>query len=386
MTTRETLGTVLEVALVLLMLGLLAGQLLGQPFLLGFVQTGSMAPTMDPGDGFVAVPPSLAGEVEPGDVVTFEAETIQGGGLTTHRVVGETAEGYVTRGDANPFTDQDGGEPPVQDPQVVAVALELGGDVLVIPGLGTAATAVRDVASGAQVTLARLVGHGSLLGTTGLISLVAVSAGVLYVLDLVFLSGGDTRARTHERRRDGGSDPRVWVAAFALLLMLGATVAMIAPAGTQEYGIVSSEFDSDRPTTIRAGESATLDYRVQNAGVLPVVAYVEPVGEGVSVPHERFRVSSGGAATAAVTLEAPPETGYYRRYLVERHYVAVLPPSVIHDLYGVHPWLPIVTIDALLGGGFYVLGTSLVGSGPVRARSRAGPSLRRRVSTRLGLR
>ena len=386
MTTRETLGTVLEVALVLLMLGLLVGQLLGQPFLLGFVETGSMAPTMDPGDGFVAVPPSLAGDVERGDVVTFEAETIQGGGLTTHRVVGETAEGYVTRGDANPFTDQDGGEPPVKDAQVVAVALELGGNVLVIPELGTATGAVRDVASGAQVTLARLVGHGSLLGTTGLVSLVAVGAGVLYVLDLLFLSGGSVRERSRERRRDDGSDPRVWVAAFALLLVLGATVAMVAPAETQEYAIVSSEFDSERPTTIPVGESATLDYRLQNAGVLPVVAYVEPVSEGVSVPRERFRVAPGGNATAAVTLEAPPETGYYRRYLVERQYLAVLPPSVIHDLHGIHPWLPILTIDALLGGGFYVLGTSLVGSGPVRARSRAVAPLQRRVRTRLGLR
>ena len=386
MTTRETVGTALEVTLVLLMLALLVGQLLGQPFLLGFVQTGSMAPTMDPGDGFVAVPPSFAGGVDEGDVVTFRAETIQGGGLTTHRVVGETDEGYVTRGDANPFTDQDGGEPPVQDPQVVAVALELGGNVLVIPGLGTAAGAVRDVASGAQVALARLVGHGSLLGTTGLISLVAVGAGVLYVLDLLFFSGGDTRERARERRRADGSDPRVWVAAFALLLMMGATVAMVAPAGTQEYGLSSSEFDSERPTTIRAGESTTLEYQVTNTGVLPVVAYLEPAGEGVSVPRERFRVAPRESATAAVTLEAPPETGYYRRYLVERHYVAVLPLSVIHDLHAVHPWLPIAAIDALVGGGFYVLGTSLVGSGPVRARSRAGPSVFRRVRTRLGLR
>ena len=191
--------------------------------------------------------------------------------------------------------------------------------------------------------------------------------------------------RSGSPRRLDGSDPRVWVAAFALLLVLGATAAMVAPAGTQEYSIVSSEFDSDRPTTIRAGESVTLDYRLQNAGVLPVVAYVDPASEGVSVPNERFHVAPSGNATAAVTLEAPPETGYYRRYLVERHYLAVLPPSIVHGLYEIHPWLPIVVIDAFVGGGFYVLGMSLVGTGPVRDRSRTGPSLRRRLYTRLGL-
>ncbi len=103
-------------AVVLVTLGaLVVGQLLGQPILLGFVETGSMEPTIDTGDGFVAIPSELTDDPEPGDVIVFEATNIQGGGLTTHRVVEETSQGYVTRGDANPFTDQDSGEPHVRD-------------------------------------------------------------------------------------------------------------------------------------------------------------------------------------------------------------------------------------------------------------------------------
>ncbi|RLM60020.1 S26 family signal peptidase, partial [Halorubrum sp. Atlit-26R] len=55
---------------------MLVGQQLGQPIVLGFVLTGSMnaePANMAPGDGFVAVPPSIAGDIEEGDVVTFEA-------------------------------------------------------------------------------------------------------------------------------------------------------------------------------------------------------------------------------------------------------------------------------------------------------------------------
>ncbi|MFC7138101.1 S26 family signal peptidase [Halobaculum litoreum] len=63
------------------------GQALGQPVLVSYVETGSMAPTLAPGDGFVAVPAAVAGQVEAGDVVTFRAESVGGGGLTTHRVV-----------------------------------------------------------------------------------------------------------------------------------------------------------------------------------------------------------------------------------------------------------------------------------------------------------
>ncbi len=79
---------------VLVVLGaLIVGQLLGQPVLLGFVETGSMEPTIETGDGFVAVPSDLTGDPEPGDVVVFDAEELEGGGLTTHRIVEETEQG-----------------------------------------------------------------------------------------------------------------------------------------------------------------------------------------------------------------------------------------------------------------------------------------------------
>jgi len=63
MSPKRVLSITLQVAAVVVVLSLVAGQLLGQPILLSFVETGSMQPTLDPGDGFVAVPASLAGPV-----------------------------------------------------------------------------------------------------------------------------------------------------------------------------------------------------------------------------------------------------------------------------------------------------------------------------------
>src|SRR6056297_1685104 len=145
-------------ALLVAVAALVVGQLLGQPILLGYVATDSMEPTMDAGDGFVAVPSPLAGDVSEGDVVVFEAEQLHGGGLTTHRVVGETDRGYVTRGDANPFTDQDGGEPPVKRAQIVAHALQVNGEVVVIPNLGTGVTALQGAMEDTQRRLAAATG------------------------------------------------------------------------------------------------------------------------------------------------------------------------------------------------------------------------------------
>jgi len=370
MAIRRTLVRSGELLAVVVVLALLAGQFLGQPVLLAFVETGSMAPTMQPGDGFVAIPAQLTGPPEEGDVVTFRAEEIRGGGLTTHRIVGETERGYVTRGDANPFTDQDGEEPPVKRAQVVAVAWAPGGEVMVIPALGTVVQSVQAGLEFVQRTLAAFVGSRALLGTQGIAYLLFGVTMLYYLVGEFRSTGGRDRTRSRSRDRDSGLDPRVITLALTLLLVGGMTAAMVGPAGQQQYGVVSAEFESERPTVITMGESNTIPYPVGNGGLVPVYAYVEPASEGVSVEPERLYLERGEVENASVTLSAPPQTGYYRRFVVEHRYLALLPGSVIDTLHDVHPWAPIVAIDLAVGVPYYLLSVALVGTGRLRQRTR----------------
>ncbi len=366
----ETLRRAGTALLVVIALALILGQLLGQPILLSYVETGSMQPTLDPGDGFVAVPAALAGPAEEGDVVTFQAEELHDGGLTTHRIVGETDRGYITRGDGNTFTDQDGSEPPVKETQIVAHALQINGQVVAIPHLGDVITGIGIALQTAQRTLASLLGTHALLGTQGLAYLLFGASLVYYIVGE--LRGGNERRRESHTRpsREDGLDPRLVVGALTALLVVGATLPMVVPAGTQEYGVVSAEFDSERPTVIPAGESDSLRSPVANGGLVPVVVYLEPASEGVDVRPHRTRLEAGELTNATVTLHAPDQTGYYRRFVAEHRYLAVLPPSAIDALYRIHPWAPIVAIDALIAVPFYVVGIALVGSGRIRDRSR----------------
>lgn len=137
MELRKTGVALLQLTALLIVLLLILGSVLGQPVLVGYVETGSMSPTLEPGDGFIAVPTQLDSSIEEGDVVVFQAEEVQGGGLTTHRVVNKAERGFITKGDANPFTDQGNDEPPVKRAQIVATALQVNGNVVVIPSLGT---------------------------------------------------------------------------------------------------------------------------------------------------------------------------------------------------------------------------------------------------------
>ncbi|NUC74488.1 signal peptidase I [Haloterrigena sp. SYSU A558-1] len=361
-------------------LALFAGQILGQPILLGFVETGSMEPTIETGHGFVAVPAVVTDDPEPGDVIVFEAEAIDGGGLTTHRVVEETERGYVTRGDANPVTDQDSGEPPVQDGQIVASAWRPTGEVVTIPHLGTAVMTVGDVVESTQSRLSVAFGLGSIRGTSGLAYLGLGLSGALYAIETV----RERRSASDESRLGGDDgtalDPRLLCGAFALLVVVAAAGAMLVPAGTQSYGVVSAEFDSEQALVIERGTTETVPYVVANDGAVPVVSYVETESDRVAVDEGPATVGPRDDAEVPLSISAPAETGHYPAYVTEYRYLHVLPLPVIDALHDVHPWSPVVVIVSLLGGLTYGVGRRLCG--PRDPRSRRDAARDRQTKTR----
>ena len=360
-----------EVLVVLLLVALLAGALLGQPVLLSFVETGSMEPTLEPGDGFVAIPSPIAGDIEEGDVIVFEAQNLHGGGLTTHRVVDETEAGYITRGDANPFTDQDGQEPPVTEGQIVAKAWQVNGEVVVIPGLGMAVETVQGGIESVQRTLATTFGTRAFLGTQGLALLIASSGLAVLLFGFLFDDERRERVRSRTRKRPGIYNPRSLVIAMALFVALISGGTMVAMSDTHEYGMVSASFDSESPTTVPVNETSNVTYPALNGGQLPVYAFYAPASSNVDVEPTTMRMDRGEQQNATVILQAPPETGYYPQYVTEHRYFAVLPLSVISALYSVHPWLPTVATSLTMGLPFLVFGLLVLGSSPVRTRSRS---------------
>lgn len=100
------------------------------PDVLGYaplaVVSGSMEPAISVGDLVVV---HREGAYQAGDVIAFQ----DGGALTTHRIVAEGPEGFVTKGDANN----------AQDARPVAAEQVAGRVVLAIPFAGSAALFLR---------------------------------------------------------------------------------------------------------------------------------------------------------------------------------------------------------------------------------------------------
>ncbi len=347
MNLRSKAETALVVAAVLFATALVLGQFFGQPVLLSYVETDSMEPTLEPGDGYVAIPTAIAGPIEEGDVVVYEAQQLHGGGLTTHRVVDDTEQGYVTKGDGNPFPDQDGSEPYVTDSQIVAKALQVNGQVVVIPNVGTAIGSIQGTMEAIQHRAAGTVGS-SFRGQWLTLFLFAI--GVLSLVSGALSDEGRTRSRERSRSRRGVYDRRTVVALVVAVVFIAAAGTMLASGGVQEYGVVSAESETEAGGVIPAGETRAQTVDVRNGGLVPVHAVVEPASPGVTVEPNYRHLGPRETADTTIGFSAPPETGYYVRAVSEYHYFAVLPRPVVLDLHAIHPWVAVFAVSTVLSG------------------------------------
>lgn len=376
--SRALVERFLTALIVFAALALVVGHLLGQPVLLGYVSTGSMEPTLSAGDGFVAVPQPVHGDIEEGDVVVFHAEEIHGGGLVTHRVVEKTETGYVTKGDANAFTDQDGPEPVVTDGQIAATALQIGGTVVAIPRLGTAIERIRGLGLAIQT---RLLGADR-AGVGGGLGGVLVLGGTLVLGGSVVAERVGAPTRRRERSRDRQSVVRTRTIAVVLLLvvLVPANAAMIVPAGSHTLELLSTDEPERDRYAVPPGETTAIEVPFPNDGVVPVFVILE--GDGRVESDDRFHLPPRTTREGVVSVTAPATTRPFEGTVIEHRYLAVLPPSVLGWLHERHPWIALLSVNFVLAAGVCAVVRTVLGRGRVRLRgsgSTVATRLRRRI-------
>jgi len=358
---RKYIASVLVVITVLMTLALLAGPLLGQPVLLSFVTSGSMEPTIETGEGFVVIPEVLAGDIERGDVIVFQAREIQGGGLTTHRVVGETDDGYITQGDNNPFTDQDSDEPPVTEDRIVGVAWQPGGEVVTVPYVGAAVRGSRETVSGVYGAVASTLGFG---GAAGARTPMLVIAALLLLVAVGGRFGGDSsRDWTQSRGDDDDIDVRYVVVLLLVVVLLPANAAMLLPDTTQEVSMQEATAERDA----EPGEKIEIQLSASNDGFVTMLFVLDPPSD-VRLDSRELEIP-GGAETATTMYATVPPPGEERIVKISQHrYIVLLPPSVLMTLHNLHPIVALGAINAMLVFGVLALVIGLAGARSRRAR------------------
>lgn len=305
------------------------------PVTLSAVHSDSMEPAIDEGDGFLLVP---AGDVDSGDIVTFRSPRREA--YVTHRVVRETPDGFVTRGDDNPSTDQAGGLPPVQRDRIVGQVLTVGGGPLVVPNLGTAIGFVR---------------------TNRLLALAAAA---------VVLLGRYALARASTVRRQDVFRVRDLVVPALLGLALVSAVFVVGGASHTAISYPVEETATPDSAVLRAGDEVTRNHRVYVSTPRYSRMFVDV--DGMTAVDRNVSRGSGVVMQPATlnltTRLTPTEPGTLHGEISVYAYPPLLPRSVLGTLHAVHPFLAAVvssfTLYGTIGVGYVLLAD---GSVPLRA-------------------
>lgn len=265
------------------------------PVHLSYVTSDSMAPSLETGDAYLVVD---AGTPTTGDIVVFDAETREG--YTTHRVVDVTAEGFLTKGDANPTNDQAAGEPPVTEDRVLGTVLSVGDHPLAVPLVGSLVTAV----GGLEVLL--------------------FAAGLLVV-------GAVDRSKRGLPDRPAVRVRSVFVPIAVLFVLVAALSLGVAPT-THAVTYTATDSGTSAPDAVPVGEASTDELRVDVRGSPLTYTLFDADGATV-IDVER------GADGALLTLDVPArqEPGAFDVLVTSVPYPRTLPAATIETLHAVHP-------------------------------------------------
>ncbi|MDK2877020.1 MAG: signal peptidase, partial [Archaeoglobaceae archaeon] len=101
--------------------------ILNAPLLIAYIKSDSMSPTLNKNDlVFINI---FDRNFNEGDIIVFNSN----GNWICHRVVKDTADGFITKGDANIATDQFSGKQAVLDSEIIGKIVSIDGDPINIP-------------------------------------------------------------------------------------------------------------------------------------------------------------------------------------------------------------------------------------------------------------
>nr|HOP08941.1 signal peptidase I [Candidatus Methanofastidiosa archaeon] len=242
MTIKGLAQNIFLVLVILLFFPIIIGGVLNMPVGLSYVETESMMPQLEPGDGFMLIPSQLVDGYEIGDVITYNAQNFPYD-YVTHRIVGVTSQGFITQGDNNTFTDQTGSflEPYVKEEQIAGKVLELNGNIVSIPHFGDAINFIGDSIRGLSNRFYSFIGID---GVDEKVGSIVMSVGILAVLVFVWesLAGIIVKSRKIVRKkRPKARSNLLLYGVFILFLVFATSVSVISMSQNNLVEFVATE-------------------------------------------------------------------------------------------------------------------------------------------------
>lgn len=298
------------------------------PISLWYVYSESMEPTIKTNDGFILISSKT---YETGDIITFKPKVLEQP-YVTHRIIDITLDReYITKGDNNIMTDQQGGEPPIQLDQVIGKALCISGKLIVLPKLGLISQKI-------QKSMPKI-------NVFTLISVIILIYALGFVLDMIF-NKENTRKNKKKRIRlldiAPFFDPLFLIMCILIIINTLIVGQTIKSWKTEEisYVVVSRE---GLPNPI-SGEKFERIKSLENSSIIPYYTILEPTDGNMTIKPRILLIPPKENVDYVVSVTAPEKIGYYVQKINIKTYPKLIPPKLLEQLYSISPFIPLLII------------------------------------------
>ena len=326
MDMKKIIGNIIFIAIILLLISRFLTVLTGAAYPLSVVSSSSMKPSLNKGD-IVPWIPCDVDDVKIGDVVVYRSVH---GYLMIHRIVDERGGRFITRGDANNYTDQEGPhvpEPLIGEENLCGRAIMVGRQPLKIPLAGYFWLFIKDGIS--KLAMPMKWRHPQPSFHYLIFSPFIFSTFLfLLILSIWIPNGRNMKEKLHEM---------IFGVERLKARRAGAyIVALFIP-----FLLLTSFFSYDHAYVDKNEEKFSEGIPVFNPSILKVRGIIFAEGGNVYMERNIFSLGSGEGDV----IKYGGDHGEI--YLYSSPYWLLLPPGIMHSLYGISPKICVVASSVI---------------------------------------
>ncbi|MFA5523531.1 MAG: signal peptidase I [Tissierellales bacterium] len=334
----KIINIILCIIVAVILLAAITSVVWQRPVLFSSVNSNSMYPLLQRGDMILIRSLSNEYKVNTGDMVVFSFEegSLSTKGWIVHRVIGGNEEtGYVTKGDANNYTDQTtGANPPVKREWIVSKVMTIGDKPLRIPLIGYIPLWIKSFQTNPN--------------SMPIIAVILV--GIVGVSELI----NSNKRKKKKKRKKGNLELQLvyFFGGLTITIIMGATMLATSQRIPVAYEVSEKNqaiIMGSNVGIIRIGEEIEKSLsELSNKGFFPIIATITSKDEQITFSHQLSTLKPSNQIEVSMQLKAS-KVGKFNTLIHVGMFYPFLPSKLIYILSLRSYWLALIIISLIPG-------------------------------------
>jgi signal peptidase I len=306
-----------------------------KPVLLTVIRSNSMYPVWERGDMVIIDNLDKDENISEGDIVFFKAEkgSLATKGWIAHRIIGgNEEEGFITKGDANKFSDQEDDTTPIKREWIAGRAIQVGKGPIVLDKVGYLSLWMEKY----QRNPLLLPGFALILG-------IIIAIGEL-----------KSAQKRKKKSRSKGIELQLiyFIGGISISIIVGGTMISSGYTLNQTYEVSEQSqgviMGSD-VGILKVGDTISRPLvELKNEGAFPLIGVITTNDKQIRVSHKKLTLSKGQQINTTYTVNAE-NPGKYKATIKVGLFYPLLPSSWVYFLAQRGYWLALIIVSIVPG-------------------------------------